>query len=128
MESNNNIRPTDHLANERTFLAWMRTSVAIMTFGFVVVKFSLFVKQITMLLGDGVHQLPLPAKGYSAILGIVLVALGTIMAWLAYVRFRRTEKQLTENKYIPSSTLSMLFTLAIILVGILLVLYLIPSV
>ena len=32
----------DHLANERTFLAWIRTSIGIMAFGFVVVKFSLF--------------------------------------------------------------------------------------
>ena len=35
----------NHLANERTFLAWIRTSVGLMAFGFVVVKFSLFVKQ-----------------------------------------------------------------------------------
>lgn len=42
---------SDHLANERTFLAWLRTSIGIMAFGFVVVKFSLFVKQISLLLG-----------------------------------------------------------------------------
>jgi len=34
----------EHLANERTLLAWMRTSIAIMAFGFVVVKFSLFIR------------------------------------------------------------------------------------
>ncbi|MBB5439184.1 uncharacterized membrane protein YidH (DUF202 family) [Pedobacter sp. AK017] len=43
----------DHLANERTFLAWIRTSIGIMGFGFVVVKFSLFVRQIGIALG---HQ------------------------------------------------------------------------
>ncbi|WP_167516127.1 MULTISPECIES: YidH family protein [Mucilaginibacter] len=36
------INASDHLANERTFLAWIRTSIALMGFGFVVVKFSLF--------------------------------------------------------------------------------------
>ena len=35
-------KPNDHLANERTYLAWVRTGVGIMAFGFVVVKFSLF--------------------------------------------------------------------------------------
>lgn len=40
-----------HMANERTFLAWIRTSVAIMAFGFVVEKFSLFVKQMAYYLG-----------------------------------------------------------------------------
>ena len=44
-------KTTDHLANERTFLAWMRTSIGIMAFGFVVVKFSLFIKQISLILG-----------------------------------------------------------------------------
>lgn len=128
MEEKNNIRPTDHLANERTFLAWIRTSVSIMVFGFVVVKFALFVKQIGMLLGEGQHALALPTKGYSAILGIALVALGTLMALLAYFRYKKIERQLTANTYYPSSTLSLMFTLAIILVGILLVVYLVPSV
>lgn len=31
----------DHMANERTFLAWIRTSIGIMAFGFVVEKFAL---------------------------------------------------------------------------------------
>ncbi|WP_345229811.1 DUF202 domain-containing protein [Olivibacter ginsenosidimutans] len=41
------IIPNDHLANERTFLAWIRTSLTFMGLGFVVVKFSLFIKQLT---------------------------------------------------------------------------------
>jgi len=35
-----------HMANERTFLAWIRTSIAIMAFGFVVEKFGLFLRQV----------------------------------------------------------------------------------
>jgi putative membrane protein len=46
---------SDHLANERTFLAWIRTGIGIMAFGFVVVKFTLFVKQLSLVL-----QKPLP--------------------------------------------------------------------
>ena len=38
----------DHMANERTFLAWVRTSIAIMAFGFVVEKFALFIREITI--------------------------------------------------------------------------------
>jgi putative membrane protein len=34
------------MANERTFLAWIRTSIAIMAFGFVVEKFGLFLRQV----------------------------------------------------------------------------------
>ena len=73
---------SDHLANERTFLAWIRTSIGIMAFGFVVVKFSLFVKQISMILGK---ENIIHSKGYSGILGIVLVAVGTVTAVLSYI-------------------------------------------
>lgn len=47
----------DHMANERTFLAWIRTSIGIMAFGFVVEKFALFIKQITLLLGESRAQM-----------------------------------------------------------------------
>lgn len=56
---------TDHLANESTFLALIRTSIGIMAFGFVVVKFSFFVKQISLLLGK---ETILQQKGYSAVM------------------------------------------------------------
>ena len=39
-----------HMANERTFLAWIRTSIGIMAFGFVVEKFALFIKQMSIVL------------------------------------------------------------------------------
>jgi putative membrane protein len=52
--------PADHLANERTFLAWIRTSIALMGFGFVIVKFALFIRQISVALGN---KVPIPVKG-----------------------------------------------------------------
>ena len=51
---------TDHLANERTFLAWIRTTLGIMAFGFVVEKFSFFIKQIATFLGK--TELPEPRQ------------------------------------------------------------------
>lgn len=116
---------TDHLANERTFLAWVRTSIGIMAFGFVVVKFSLFVKQVSLILGkeNTVHS-----KGYSAIVGIVLVAVGTVTAILSYLRYRQTEKQLNEGSYKHSSLLITILTAFIFLVSVFLIVYLVDSV
>ena len=116
---------TDHLANERTFLAWIRTSVGIMAFGFVVVKFSLFVKQIALLLNK---QDPVHVKGYSAILGIVVVFVGTITAVLAYIRYKNVEKQLEEGNYQHSSFLLTIITSLIFLVSTFLIVYLIQNV
>ncbi len=82
---------SDHLANERTFLAWIRTSIALMGFGFVVVKFSLFVKQVSFALGE---KSAIVSKGFSSAIGVILVAVGAILAVLAYLQYRRTERQL----------------------------------
>jgi len=120
------LNPNDHLANERTFLAWLRTSIAIMGFGFVVVKFSLFVKQLTFALGE-----KMPAntgKGYSGDIGIILVIAGALISLLAYVRYRNIEKQLYDNRYYPSFWLSTGTTIIIVIVSFLLILYLLPSI
>ena len=117
--------PSDHLANERTFLAWIRTSIALMGFGFVVVKFALFIKQISVVLTD--KNVTVPSKGYSAEIGTLLVVMGILMALYAYARYRITEKQLINNTYRPSALPAILLTLSIIIIGTLLVFYLVPN-
>jgi putative membrane protein len=115
---------TNHLANERTFLAWVRTGIGIMAFGFVVVKFSLFVKQLTLLLDKEylIHQ-----KGYSAIVGIILVAVGSLTSILAYTRYKVTEKQINNNEYANSSLLISILTAFIFVISACLIIYLIDS-
>jgi putative membrane protein len=116
---------TDHLANERTFLAWIRTAIAIMAFGFVVVKFSLFVKQLSLAFTD--MEIIIPSKGYSGFIGISMVALGALMSLLAFVRYKSIERHLNNNTFYPSSTLMVLLTILIILGSVFLVLYLLPG-
>jgi len=114
-----------HMANERTFLAWIRTSIAIMAFGFVVEKFALFVKQISYLLGK---EAVLPSRGYSSIFGILLVALGAFMGILAFIRYKKVERQIDEDTYQPSLILDILLAISILAIGIFLIIYLIHSV
>jgi putative membrane protein len=113
--------PADHLANERTFLAWIRTSIAFMGFGFVIVKFALFLRQMSAFLGARA----IPAeKGYSGTIGVVMVFLGAIVSILAYIRYRNIEKQLNENAYFPSGWLSAIVTLIMVFGSIFLTIYL----
>lgn len=123
-EVNRRGNPSDHLANERTLLAWTRTSIGIMAFGFVVVKFSLFVKQISLVLGK---EYAVHSRGISALVGILLVAVGAATTILSYIRYKRTEKQLTKGTYSHSSLLITLLTAFIFLVSVLLIIYLIES-
>lgn len=113
-----------HMANERTFLAWIRTSIAVMAFGFVVEKFSLFVKQMAYYMGKEASP---PTQGYSSLIGILLVGLGMLMGVLAFIRYKKVERQIDEDMYAPSPVLSVLLAISVIVVGMFLLLYLIHS-
>lgn len=112
------------MANERTFLAWIRTSIAIMAFGFVVERFSLFVRQMGYYLGR--EAVP-PSPGYSSLIGVLLVAVGVVMGMLAFIRYKSVEKQIDEDTYRPSGTLSVLLFLSVLAIGLFLLLYLMQA-
>ncbi len=118
-------KPNDHLANERTYLAWIRTGIGIMAFGFVVVKFSLFVKQIGVVFQTKINA---PSQGYSAIIGIVLVAMGTLSILFSFFQYRKVDKQLRTGTYQPSTVLTTVLTAVILLISIILIAYLLQSI
>jgi putative membrane protein len=115
---------SDHLANERTFLAWIRTSIALMGFGFVVVKFSLFVRQLSLAFTG---RQVIVSQGFSGVIGTCLVAIGALTALLGYIRYKRTEKQLLSQTFYPKSKLLLFFTAGIIGASLLLLYYLLPN-
>lgn len=115
----------EHLANERTLLAWIRTSIGIMAFGFVVVKFSLFIKQISLLIGKN-STLP-PQSGYSTVIGTLLVVVGAVLLLFSYLKYKKTEKQLNNEAYKSSSKLILSMIIIIFLISISLIVYLIEN-
>jgi putative membrane protein len=118
----------DHLANERTYLAWVRTSLGIMAFGFVVEKFALFMKQMSVFLENSTigYSAP-PTPEFSSIIGVSLVGFGTLMSLLAFIRYKNVKSQIDSDTFQPSSILNILLLMAVMVVGIVLVVYLIQS-
>lgn len=115
---------TDHMANERTFLAWIRTSITIMAFGFVVEKFSLFIKELTAVVNKGYLTPPHGRsllQGYSAYCGGLLVALGALLCALAFMKYKHIETQIEQKTYRLTILLDIMLTLSICLIGIFLV-------
>lgn len=116
------------MANERTFLAWIRTSIAIMAFGFVVERFSLFVKQVAFLLGKSLETPPPAVRHeYSSVLGIFLVGIGALMGLLAFMRYKTVERQIDRDTYKPSVILDLLLTISLLAIAAFLLFYLIHS-
>jgi putative membrane protein len=110
-----------HMANERTFLAWIRTSISVMAFGFVVERFALFVKQLSSFLG---RETTPPSSEYTTAMGILLVGLGALMGVLAFFRYKSVQRQIDNDTYVPSLLLDVLLVLAVLAVGVFLMLYL----
>jgi putative membrane protein len=77
----------DHAANERTFLAWIRTAIAVMAFGFLVERFDLFLQ----IAGQSLARKALSPTGQLVgnVAGLILIALGAITIVLSIWRFRR---------------------------------------
>lgn len=123
--------PTDHLANERTFLAWIRTNLGIMAFGFVVEKFSFFIRQIGLFLGkSGLGQsstIDKNLEGFSSLFGISLVGIGAILCIFAFLKFKKTERAINEGAYQSANALNTFLALFVFFIGIFLIIYLIQS-
>jgi putative membrane protein len=92
---------SDHAANERTFLAWVRTGIAVIAFGFVVEKFNIFMLTIaSVALGDEIHRAQLARLSGSMghYDGLALIFGGVALVVLATVRFVRTTRLLDDSK------------------------------
>ena len=73
-------RASEFLANERTFLAWIRTSIAVISLGFVVAKFGVWLRELATRLAP---QTPIPSTGLSLPIGVAMMAMGGALAVLA---------------------------------------------
>lgn len=80
-------RYTDHAANERTYLAWVRTAIAVTAFGFLVEKFDLLLAIGAQSLGGRAPSKVSAVVGDAA--GLLLILLGAAMMGIATARFRQ---------------------------------------
>ena len=112
----------DALAAERTLLAWIRTGLALMGFGFVVARFGLYVQQLLL----AQHVSALQPSGMSLWFGTALIAAGVLVnllsVWhhVALVRWIGRDRAGQPH----STTLAVALSLFLALVGVGMVIYL----
>ena len=124
MDNNNKPLINEHLSNERTFLSWVRTGIGIMVFGFVLVKFSLVVNQLP---ANFFQDSVIPKNGFTIFIGIALVITGALMIFLSYWKYRQTNRELIQGKYMYSSLLLTVLTIIIFIMSIVIIAYLIMA-
>lgn len=91
----------DHAANERTFLAWVRTSIAVIAFGFLVERFDLFLAFAAPAAIKG--KIAIARGEFGHVAGVVLIVLGMVMILVATSRFARNAKEIDDEKVFPGT-------------------------
>ena len=94
------MRFSDHAANERTFLAWVRTAIALMAFGFVIERFDLFLRYATPI---AAQQKIAPHGGaFANAAGLAFILLCIAIIVIAGRRFVQTAKDIDSDNEVAS--------------------------
>src|ERR1700730_7485568 len=86
---------SDHAANERTFLAWVRTAIAVMAFGFLIERFDLFLEVATPSLAG--RSLSALGQKFANTAGLTFIVIGTVMIIIAAARLFVTARKIDSN-------------------------------
>jgi len=115
---------SDHAANERTFLAWVRTSIAVTAFGFLVERFDLFLTLAGSSALD--RHITVSRPEFGRVAGLVLIVAGMVMVVLAALRFVKTAKEIDRAGIVPGtgSRLDIALTALLAVLGVALFFYL----
>jgi putative membrane protein len=109
-QQDNSARARDHLANERTFLAWLRTGVAVVVFGFAIGRFAIALQELTK-----AEDRPQSTASLSVWFGLVAILAGVVLVFGGLKRYRRTRAQLEAGTFEPAGLLidlAAIFTVA----------------
>jgi putative membrane protein len=113
-------RARDHLANERTFLAWLRTGIATIVFGFAIGRFSIALREFMKV--QGYQSVATP--GFSTWLGLISAVGGVLLIFAGLNRYRKTRVQLDSDTFEPAGFVIDLVSYLLALFGLVLAGYL----
>ncbi|MBD0263694.1 MAG: DUF202 domain-containing protein [Tolypothrix sp. Co-bin9] len=108
-------RQREHQANERTFLAWLRTSIALIGFGFAIARFSLFLRQLHSTLTQ--QQPQVHPIFNSENLGVCLVIFGIIVIASAAWHYNQVFWQIEHGNYRPNRFMVSIITIVVMILG-----------
>lgn len=117
-------RAAEYLANERTFLAWVRTGIAVISLGFVIAKFSVWLRELATRLNP--QSVP-RHSGASLPIGLTMMGLGGILVLLAARRYWVVNHSIEKGKVSADHGLIILVTALVLSLTIGMIVYMVIS-
>jgi putative membrane protein len=120
-------RLQQYLANQRTFLSWVRTSIALIGLGFAIERFSIFLQQFRLIADPSATGNAASVTGYeySALIGIGMIGMGTALIVYALKSYLDSNKTIASGKYMPRNTIVYTTSAAIIGLGVIMIIFLV---
>ena len=104
---------TDHAANERTYLAWVRTSIAIMAFGFLIEKFELYIAFISLTFDDAQKIEPSVS---AQLIGLSLFLVGILIIIISTIKFYIYKKDIDSEELVSYGSKKITAALSVLII------------
>jgi putative membrane protein len=105
-------RANEYLANERTFLAWIRTSIAVISAGIVINRLAIWVRYFAE-----PRKAITGHSSFSFIVGLAMIVLGGVVSLLAAWRYHAVNRAIDEGRVKPDRGLVALVTVLVVLLA-----------
>ena len=114
---------TEFLANERTFLAWVRTSIAVISLGFAVTKFDGLLNEMS----ERTQMETFGGIGWSIPMGLAMITFGGLLPVFAAWRYHTVNRQIERGEVTADRILVVSVMIIVVILAIVFILYLLKS-
>jgi len=114
-------KATEYLANERTFLAWIRTCIAVISLGFVIARFGVWLRELATQISP---KAEVQRTSFSLFVGVAMMALGCALTILAAWRYRAINRAIDRGEFQADRGLVVIVTVSVATLGAVMIAYL----